>query len=115
VSIPYLSQVERGLRKPSADILQGIAKGLQVSAESLYVQAGMLEERPAPDVVAAIRADRTISDRQRRVLLSIYDEFRRDAADGETEGGSVNGTAAAAATTKNTHDPKKRASAQKEG
>ena len=115
VSIPYLSQVERGLRKPSADILQGIAKGLQVSAESLYVQAGMLEERPAPDVVAAIRADRTISDRQRRVLLSIYDEFRRNAADGEPEGGSVNGTPAAAAATKNTHDPKKRASAQKEG
>jgi transcriptional regulator with XRE-family HTH domain len=112
VSIPYLSQVERGLRKPSADILQGIAKGLRVSAESLYVQAGMLEERPAPDVAAAIRADRTISDRQRKVLLSIYDEFRREAAAGDPDGGP-DGTAGAAA--KNANDPKKRTSANREG
>ena len=79
VSIPYLSQVERGLRRPSADILQGIARGLQVSAETLYVQAGILEERPAVDVVAAIRADPNLNERQRGVLVSIYDEFRREA------------------------------------
>jgi len=79
VSIPYLSQVERGLRRPSADILQGIARGLQVSAETLYVQAGILEERPAVDVVAAIRADPNLNERQRGVLVSIYHEFRREA------------------------------------
>jgi len=79
VSIPYLSQVERGLRRPSADILQGIARGLQVSAETLYVQAGILEERPAVDVVAAIRADPSLNERQRGVLISIYHEFRREA------------------------------------
>ena len=78
VSIPYLSQVERGLRRPSADILQGIARGLQVSAETLYVQAGILEERPAVDVVAAIRSDPSLNERQRGVLVSIYHEFRRE-------------------------------------
>jgi len=78
VSIPYLSQVERGLRRPSADILQGIARGLQVSAETLYVQAGILEERPTVDVVAAIRADANLNERQRGVLVSIYHEFRRE-------------------------------------
>jgi len=86
VSIPYLSQVERGLRRPSADILQGIARGLQVSAETLYVQAGILEERPAVDVVAAIRSDPNLNERQRGVLVSIYHEFRREAQEhgGET-------------------------------
>jgi len=79
VSIPYLSQVERGLRRPSADILQGIARGLQVSAETLYVQAGILEERSSVDVVAAIRADPGLNERQRGVLVSIYHEFRREA------------------------------------
>jgi len=90
VSIPYLSQVERGLRRPSADILQGIARGLQVSAETLYVQAGILEERPAVDVVAAIRADPDLNERQRSVLVSIYDEFRREArqTDGRGRGTS---------------------------
>ena len=64
VSNPYLSQIERGLRRPSAEILQQIAKGLQVSAESLYVRAGILDERvadgdpaAAPDVLSAIAAD----------------------------------------------------------
>src|ERR1700750_1517741 len=58
VSNPYLSQIERGLRKPSADILQQIAKGLAISAEQLYVRAGILEP-PAgdPEVIAAVRAD----------------------------------------------------------
>src|SRR2546430_12644298 len=76
VSIPYLSQVERGLRKPSADILQAIAKGLRISAETLYVQAGMLEDRPVPDVASAIMADPTINERQKQALVQIYQAFR---------------------------------------
>jgi transcriptional regulator with XRE-family HTH domain len=76
VSIPYLSQIERGLRKPSADILQAIAKALRISAETLYVQAGILEDRPAPDVTAAVMSDSTITERQREALLQIYESFR---------------------------------------
>src|SRR5205085_8121297 len=72
VSIPYLSQIERGLRRPSADILQAIAKALRISAETLYVQAGILEDRPVPDVVGAIMEDPTISERQRQALVQIY-------------------------------------------
>ena len=76
VSNPYLSQIERGLRKPSAEILQQIAKGLRVSAEALYVQAGILEDRDADtDVQSAIRADVTLSERQKQVLLDIYTSF----------------------------------------
>jgi transcriptional regulator with XRE-family HTH domain len=78
VSIPYLSQVERGLRKPSADILQAIAKGLRISAETLYVQAGILEERPAPDVATAIMADPTITERQKQALIQIYHAFQEE-------------------------------------
>ena len=79
VSNPYLSQIERGLRKPSAEILQQIAKGLRISAEALYVQAGILEDREADtDVQAAIRADVILSERQKQVLLDIYDSFRRE-------------------------------------
>ncbi len=80
VSNPYLSQIERGLKKPSAEILQQLAKGLEVSAESLYVRAGILDERhghPAevPDTRAAIGADPRLSDRQKSALLDIYDSF----------------------------------------
>jgi transcriptional regulator with XRE-family HTH domain len=57
VSNPYLSQIERGLRKPSAEILQQIAKGLRISAEALYVRAGILDERPASAVTEAVLAD----------------------------------------------------------
>jgi transcriptional regulator with XRE-family HTH domain len=76
VSIPYLSQIERGLRKPSADILQAIAKALRISAETLYIQAGILEDRPAPDVAAAVMSDPAITERQRQALLQIYEAFR---------------------------------------
>ena len=79
VSIPYLSQIERGLRKPSADILQAIAKGLRISAETLYVQAGILEDRPVPDVAAAIMADSAINERQKQALVQIYQAFREEA------------------------------------
>ena len=80
VSIPYLSQVERGLRRPSADILQAIAKALQISAETLYIQAGILEGRPAADVASAVMADPAISERQKQALLQIYEAFRRESA-----------------------------------
>ncbi len=79
VSNPYLSQIERGLRKPSAEILQQIAKGLRISAEVLYVQAGILEERvDDTDVQAAIRSDLVLSERQKQVLLDIYESFRKE-------------------------------------
>ncbi|SDJ82495.1 Helix-turn-helix [Actinopolyspora mzabensis] len=76
VSNPYLSQVERGLRKPSAEILQQIANALRISAEALYVQAGFLESRPGGPVVDAILADTELSDRQKQVLLDVYTSFR---------------------------------------
>jgi transcriptional regulator with XRE-family HTH domain len=79
VSNPYLSQIERGLRKPSAEILNQIAKGLHISAQALYVQAGLIEDRePDSDVITAIRADITITERQRQVLVDIYDSFRKE-------------------------------------
>ncbi len=83
VSNPYLSQIERGLRRPSAEILNGIAKALRISAETLYVQAGILDERKRADddLVGAVLADRTITERQKQVLIQIYTSFRE-----ETEG-----------------------------
>ncbi|MGI5485706.1 helix-turn-helix domain-containing protein [Microtetraspora malaysiensis] len=86
VSNPYLSQVERGLRKPSAEILNQIAKGLHISAKVLYVQAGLIEDRePDSDVLAAIRADVTITERQRQVLIDIYESFRKENRAGNPE------------------------------
>ena len=80
VSNPYLSQIERGLRKPSAEILQQIAKALSISAESLYVRAGILEERDdAVDVVGEIRRDASLSADQRQALIRIYQSFRSEA------------------------------------
>jgi transcriptional regulator with XRE-family HTH domain len=79
VSNPYLSQIERGLRKPSAEILQQIAKALRISAEQLYVQAGILSERVADDdVTGAVLADAGLTERQKQVLLEIYESFRRE-------------------------------------
>ena len=79
VSNPYLSQVERGLRKPSADILQQIAKGLRISAEALYVQAGILEDRPGDSGVrSALLTDPQLTERQKQVLVEIYESFRRE-------------------------------------
>jgi transcriptional regulator with XRE-family HTH domain len=81
VSNPYLSQIERGLRKPSAEILQQIAKGLRISAEVLYVQAGILEDRETDtDVQTAVRADLSLTERQKQVLLDIYESFRKENA-----------------------------------
>ncbi|OBI46126.1 XRE family transcriptional regulator [Mycobacterium kyorinense] len=75
VSNPYLSQIERGLRKPSADVLNQIAKALRVSAEVLYVQAGILEPSATSEVRDAIVTDTAISERQKQVLLDIYTSF----------------------------------------
>jgi transcriptional regulator with XRE-family HTH domain len=79
VSNPYLSQIERGLRRPSAEILSGIAKALRISAETMYVKAGILDDRkdrPGPeDVVATILADRSITERQKQMLVQIYSSF----------------------------------------
>ena len=81
VSVPYLSQIERGLRRPSAEILQAIAKGLRMSAETLYVRAGILDERKHDmDVRDAIMKDPAITERQRQSLLEIYESFRADRA-----------------------------------
>jgi transcriptional regulator with XRE-family HTH domain len=81
VSNPYLSQIERGLRKPSAEILQQIAKGLRISAEALYVQAGILDQRHDAGLVAdAVLADEGLTERQKQVLLEIYDSFRKENA-----------------------------------
>jgi transcriptional regulator with XRE-family HTH domain len=81
ISNPYLSQIERGLRRPSADILQQIAKGLRISAEALYVQAGFLEDRPPGSMVReAVQADPELTQRQRQMLLEIYDSFRKETA-----------------------------------
>lgn len=79
VSNPYLSQVERGLRKPSAEILASIARGLKISAESLYEQAGILDRRSGnPDTVAAIRSDEHLSERHKAVLLELYETYVRE-------------------------------------
>lgn len=78
VSNPYLSQVERGLRRPSAEILNRIAMGLRISAETLYVRAGILAERAGnAETIAAIVSDDTITEPQRQVLLNIYETFQQ--------------------------------------
>jgi transcriptional regulator with XRE-family HTH domain len=77
VSNPYLSQIERGLRRPSAEILQQIAKALRISAETLYVRAGILEGQPAPhpSVREAIERDPRLTAEQRRSMLTVYESF----------------------------------------
>ncbi|MFF7410554.1 helix-turn-helix domain-containing protein [Streptomyces lydicus] len=105
VSNPYLSQIERGLRKPSAEILQQLAKALRISAETLYVQAGILDERHGLDgaaVQTAILTDPALNERQKQVLLQIYESFRKEnglvgggedrtASGHESEPGTVSG------------------------
>jgi transcriptional regulator with XRE-family HTH domain len=79
VSNPYLSQIERGLRRPSAEILNGIAKALRISAETLYVQAGILDDRKdREDLADAILADRGLTERQKQVLVQVYRSFKED-------------------------------------
>ncbi len=84
ISNPYLSQIERGLRKPSAEILQAIAKALRISAETLYVRAGILEERDGEhDLVAEILRNPTLSERQKQVLIDVYRSFLSNPTSGE--------------------------------
>jgi len=76
ISNPYLSQIERGLRKPSAEILQQIAKALRISGETLYVRAGILDaDRHGVDLVSAIMAAPELDDAQRQALISVYLSF----------------------------------------
>jgi transcriptional regulator with XRE-family HTH domain len=92
ISNPYLSQIERGLRKPSAEILQAIARGLRISAETLYVRAGILDERSADelDVVDAVLHDPTLNDRQKQVLVEIYRSFQTESRSGAEVASSGN-------------------------
>lgn len=93
VSNPYLSQVERGLRKPSAEILQQIAKALRISAEVLYERAGILDAAKGGPIVDSIRAATELSERQKQVLLDVYESFRREnAARSTVEGSDVDGS-----------------------
>jgi transcriptional regulator with XRE-family HTH domain len=98
VSNPYLSQIERGLRKPSAEILQQIAKALQISSESLYVRAGILDPDRDPEVSVpdAVHRDPYLDAEQKRTLLRVYESLRAEAlahatppddADGAPDGG----------------------------
>lgn len=88
VSNPYLSQIERGLRKPSAEVLQQVAKALRISAETLYVRAGILDEqaRDPLETRAVILADPSINERQKQVLLQIYESFRKENGPGSAAG-----------------------------
>jgi transcriptional regulator with XRE-family HTH domain len=87
VSNPYLSQIERGLRRPSAEVLQQIAKALRISAEALYVRAGILdlEDGEVRSVELAILADTGLTERQKQSLLDVYSSFR--AANTHSTGG----------------------------
>jgi transcriptional regulator with XRE-family HTH domain len=79
VSNPYLSQIERGLRRPSAEILQQIARALEISSETLYVRAGILDEPEGDvDVIREIRRDPRITEEQKKTLVRIYESFRRE-------------------------------------
>jgi transcriptional regulator with XRE-family HTH domain len=92
ISNPYLSQIERGLRRPSAEILQQIAKALRISAETLYVQAGILEPPDGtPDLTRLILADQTLSEDQKQALVRIYLSFRRDHENGHDGHGHDHG------------------------
>jgi transcriptional regulator with XRE-family HTH domain len=80
VSNPYLSQIERGLRRPSAEVLQQLAKALRISAETLYIRAGILDvdDSGAREVTVAILGDPHLTERQRQVLIDVYQSFRRE-------------------------------------
>lgn len=86
ISNPYLSQIERGLRKPSAEILKSLARALSIQAESMYVRAGLLDDGfSPPTVVEAVEADPLLSTRQKQVLLELYRTLIESAAAGPDE------------------------------
>ena len=83
ISNPYLSQIERGLRKPSAEILQQIARALEISSETLYIRAGILEPREGDtDLITEIRRDIWLNEEQKKTLVRIYDSFRHENGNG---------------------------------
>ena len=98
ISNPYLSQIERGLRKPSAEVLQQLAKGLRISAETLYTRAGILDPDDPHDrsVEVAVLADPALSERQKRVLLDIYASFRLETTSGHPSAAEIADTDAEA-------------------
>ena len=100
ISNPYLSQIERGLRRPSAEILQQIAKALRISAETLYVQAGILE-RPTGDTDLSryIFADQHLTEEQRQALMRIYLSFRHENEDSDAQAADPGGVPTPAGTT----------------
>jgi transcriptional regulator with XRE-family HTH domain len=98
ISNPYLSQIERGLRRPSAEILQQIAKALRISAETLYVQAGILEKPDGnTDLARHILADHNLTEEQKQALMRIYLSFRHENDDAKGEVGAESGSEVAAA------------------
>jgi transcriptional regulator with XRE-family HTH domain len=107
ISNPYLSQIERGLRKPSAEILQQIAKALAISAETLYERAGLLDPRAEhADTIAAIQADPLLTEDARQTLIKVYRSLRTERSEAELvvpapedpgAGGAVGGAAGAGA------------------
>ncbi|HEX5907815.1 MAG TPA: helix-turn-helix transcriptional regulator [Propionibacteriaceae bacterium] len=94
ISNPYLSQIERGLRKPSAEVLLQLSKALRISAESLYVRAGILDpdDHPGTPVEMAVLADMAITERQKRVLIDVYTSFLRENEKTATDAGNLKTT-----------------------
>src|SRR5579885_1735306 len=89
ISNPYLSQIERGLRKPSAEILKEIARALEISSETLYVRAGILDERQSgSDLVGEIRRDPALNEDQKKTLIRIYESFRHENAGPDADPGA---------------------------
>lgn len=93
VSNPYLSQIERGLRRPSAEVLQQLAKALRISAEQVYVQAGILnpDDDQVRSVELAVLADPVLTERQKQALLAVYQSFRAESANDEQHAETVDG------------------------
>lgn len=92
ISNPYLSQIERGLRRPSAEILQQLARALQISSETLYVRAGILDPSgDESDLVSLIRRDGLLTEPQKRTLIHIYTSFRNEALAAHEEAGPPSG------------------------
>ena len=98
VSNPYLSQIERGLRKPSAEVLQQIASALRVSTPAMYLRAGLLDGEGQQGVLAAIAVDPDLTIAQKQSLTQIYETFRNENARLARETGGDTGDAAASAT-----------------
>ncbi|MGN6721051.1 MAG: helix-turn-helix domain-containing protein [Marmoricola sp.] len=98
VSNPYLSQIERGLRRPSAEVLQQIAKALRISAEQLYVHAGIInpEEGQVRSVELAILGDPALTERQKNTLLDVYQSFRAASEAANAAAPAASGSADAA-------------------